>query len=250
MSHSPNDSGFSCVVRQGPNHGPSPLPQNGTWKEVKKISDLSGLTHGCGTCAPHMGACKLTLNVTKGVIKEALIENIGCSGMTHAAAMAAEILPNKTLLEAMNTDLVCDAINKAMRELFLQMSYGRTQSSFSDGGLPVGAAWEDLGTGARSQVGTSYGTAKGGVRYLDTTEGHILRMGLDADNEVIGYEFVNVGKMMSAIVQGLSAEAALAAAKGTYGRFDEAVSYVDPRHSAGVDSEQIPEKGVSCGDDE
>jgi NifU-like protein involved in Fe-S cluster formation len=192
-----------------------------------------------------MGACKLTLNVKKGIIQEALIENVGCSGMTHAAAMAAEILPNKTLLEAMNTDLVCDAINKAMRELFLQMSYGRTQSSFSDGGLPVGAAWEDLGSGARSQLGTSYGTIEGGVRYLDTTEGHILRMGLDANNEVIGYEFVNVGKMMTAIVQGVSAEEALAAAKGTYGRFDEAVSFIDPRRS-GMEAAGIPDKGVTC----
>ena len=40
--------------------------------------------------------------------------------MTHSAAMAAEILPGRTILEALNTDLVCDAINTAMRELFLQ----------------------------------------------------------------------------------------------------------------------------------
>ena len=47
------------------------------------------------------------------------METIGCSGMTHSAAMAAEILPGRTVLEALNTDLVCDAINTAMRELFL-----------------------------------------------------------------------------------------------------------------------------------
>lgn len=238
-------TGYSCVVRQGPNHGPSPLPQEGRWNEVRKVADISGLTHGCGTCAPHMGACKLTLNVKKGMIKEALIENIGCSGMTHAAAMAAEILPNKTLLEALNTDLVCDAINKAMRELFLQLSYGRSQSSFSDGGLPVGAAWEDLGSGARSQVGTSYGTTEQGVRYLDTTEGHVLRMGLDENDEVIGYEFVNVGKMMAAIASGIPADLALASATGTYGRFEEAVRTIDPRRS-GQHSDTITEKGVVC----
>lgn len=167
--------------------------------------------------------------------------------MTHAAAMAAEILPNKTLTEALNTDLVCDAINKAMRELFLQLSYGRSQSSFSDGGLPVGAAWEDLGAGARSQVGTSYGTTEQGVRYLETTEGHILRMGLDEDDEVIGYEFVNVGKMMAAIATGVPADQALAAATGTYGRFAEAVRTIDPRHSS-EHAEEIREKGVTCND--
>ena len=62
------------------------------------------------------------------------------------------------ILEALNTDLVCDAINTAMRELFLQIVYGRTQSAFSEGGLMIGAGLEDLGKGLRSQVGTLYGT--------------------------------------------------------------------------------------------
>ncbi len=48
-----------------------------------------------------------------------------------------EILPGLTVMEALNTDLVCDAINTAMRELFLQIVYGRTQSAFSEEGLPV-----------------------------------------------------------------------------------------------------------------
>ena len=61
--------------------------------------------------------------VKDGIIQEALIETIGCSGMTHSAAMAGEILTGKTILEALNTDLVCDAINTAMRELFLQIVY-------------------------------------------------------------------------------------------------------------------------------
>ena len=45
-----------------------------------------------------------------------LMETLGCSGMTHSAAMASEILIGKTILEALNTDLVCDAINTAMRD--------------------------------------------------------------------------------------------------------------------------------------
>ena len=67
--------------------------------------------------------------------------------MTHSAAMASEILIGKTILEALNTDLVCDAINTAMRELFLQIVYGRSQSAFSEDGLAVGASLEDLGKG-------------------------------------------------------------------------------------------------------
>jgi len=91
---------MTCVAK-GPNHGPAPIPQEGKWTRVKEVRDISGLTHGVGWCAPQQGACKLTLNVKDGLIEEALVETLGCSGMTHSAAMAAEILPGKTVLEAL-----------------------------------------------------------------------------------------------------------------------------------------------------
>ena len=207
-----------CVVKQGPNHGPAPIPEEGKWVKAKEITDISGFTHGVGWCAPQQGACKLSLNIKNGVIEEALVETIGCSGMTHSAAMASEILPGKTILEALNTDLVCDAINTAMRELFLQIVYGRSQSAFSDDGLSVGAGLEDLGKGLRSQVGTMYGTKLKGVRYLEMAEGYVTRMALDKNDEVIGYEFVSLGKMTDFIKKGDDPTTAYEKAKGTYGR--------------------------------
>ena len=218
-----------CPVSKGAYHGPAPLPEEGKWVQAKQIADISGFTHGSGWCAPQQGACKLTLNVKDGIIQEALVETIGCSGMTHSAAMASELLPGKTILEALNTDLGCDAINTAMRELFKQIGYGRTQSAFSEGGLVIGASLEDLGKGLRSQVGTMFGTLAKGTRYLEMAEGYCTRMGLDADGEVIGYEFVHLGKMMDLIKQGMDANTAVEKAKGTYGRFAEAVKYIDPR---------------------
>lgn len=219
-----------CPIAKGAYHGPAPIPQEGKWVQAKEVKDISGLTHGVGWCAPQQGACKLTLNVKDGIIEEALIETLGCSGMTHSAAMASEILPGKTLLEALNTDLVCDAINVAMRELFLQIVYGRSQTAFSEGGLPIGASLEDLGKGLRSQVGTMFGTKAKGSRYLEMAEGYITRVAVDTDNEIIGYEFVNLGKMMDAIKKGTPAEDALNSAKGVYGRFNDAAKYIDPRH--------------------
>lgn len=218
-----------CVAK-GPNHGPAPIPEEGKWVQAKEIKDISGLTHGVGWCAPQQGACKLTLNVKEGLIQEALVETLGCSGMTHSAAMAAEILPGKTILEALNTDLVCDAINTAMRELFLQIAYGRTQTAFSEGGLPIGAGLEDLGKGLRSQVGTMFGTLSKGVRYLEMAEGYVTNIALDKNNEVIGYKFVNLGKMMDMVKKGMDANEAMAKATATYGRFAEAAKVIDPRH--------------------
>jgi len=218
-----------CPIAKGPNHGPAPIPVEGAWVQAKQIGDISGLSHGIGWCAPQQGASKLTLNIKNGIIEEALIETIGCSGMTHSAAMASEILPGKTMLEALNTDLVCDAINVAMREIFLQFVYGRSQTAFSEGGLPIGAGLEDLGKGLRSQIGTTYGTSAKGTRYLEVAEGYVKSLAVDEDNEVIGYQFVQLGKMMEWIRGGMDANEALEKATGTYGRYSDAVKYIDPR---------------------
>jgi NifU-like protein involved in Fe-S cluster formation len=218
-----------CRVALGTNHGPAPIPQEGGWTQVREVTDINALTHGVGWCAPQQGACKLTLNVKKGIIEEALVETIGCTGMTHSAAMASEILPGKTILEALNTDLVCDAINVAMRELFLQIVYGRSQSAFSEGGLPIGAGLEDLGKGLRSVCGTMYGSNAKGPRYLEMAEGYVTTLALDKNDEVIGYKFVNLGRMMDMIKKGDDPGKALEKASGTYGRFAEAVKTIDPR---------------------
>ena len=218
-----------CSVAKGAYHGPAPIPEEGKWVQVKEIKDVSGFTHGIGWCAPQQGCCKLTLNVKDGIIEEALVETLGCSGMTHSAAMASEILIGKTLLEALNTDLVCDAINVAMRELFLQIVYGRTQTAFSEDGLPVGAGLEDLGKGLRSMTGTIFSTKAKGVRYLELTEGYITKLAVDENNEVIGYQFVRLGKMMEAIRHGKDPKEAYESNIGTYGRFADAAKYIDPR---------------------
>ena len=219
-----------CPVAKGAYHGPAPIPEEGKWVQAKEIKDISGLTHGIGWCAPQQGACKLTLNIKDGIIEEALVETIGCSGMTHSAAMASEILIGKTILEALNTDLVCDAINTAMRELFLQIVYGRSQTAFSEGGLLIGAGLEDLGKGLTSQVGTMYATKVKGPRYLQLTEGYVTRLALDEEDQIIGYEFVKTGPMMENIKKGMDANEAVKKATGSYGRFADAAKYIDPRH--------------------
>ena len=218
-----------CPLAKGPKHGPAPIPEEGQWVKAYEIKDISGLSHGIGWCAPQQGACKLTLNVKNGIVEEALVETLGCSGMTHSAAMAGEILPGKTLLECLNTDLVCDAINVAMREIFKQLVYGRSQTAFSEGGLPIGAGLEDLGKGLRSQVGTIFSTNLKGVRYLELAEGYILKVAVDNNSEVIGYQFVKVGKMLEDIRHGVDAKTAFEKNIGTYGRFADAPKYIDPR---------------------
>lgn len=228
MNYSDKVEKMYCVA-QGVKHENAPIPEEGKWVNAKEIKDISGLTHGIGWCAPKQGACKITLNIKNGIIEEALVETLGCSGMTHSAAMAGEILPGKTLLEALNTDLVCDAINTAMRELFLQIVYGRSQSAFSEDGLAIGAGLDDLGKGTRSQVGTIYSTKKKGARYLELAEGYVTEVGLDENDEIIGYKYVNLGKMMENIKKGIEPLEAIEKASGKYGRFDEAVKVIDPR---------------------
>lgn len=217
-----------CIMKNLNCSGPSPIPQEGDWTQVKDITQISGFSHGCGACAPQQGTCKLTLNVKNGIIKEALVETLGCSGMTHSAAMAGEILTGKTLLEALNTDLVCDAINKAMQNIFLQLVYGRSQSAFSQGGLEIGSALEDLGKHKFSNVGTIYSNDNG-TRYLNLCEGYITRQALDENGEIIGYEYVKTPYLIELLQSGITAEEALKKATNVYGRFSEGVNFVNPR---------------------
>jgi len=93
----------------------------------------------------------------------------------------------------------------------------------------VGASLEDLGKGLRSQVGTMFATKAKGPRYLEMAEGYVTRCALDEDNLIIGYEFINLGKMMDFIKKGDDANTALTKAKGHYGRFENAAKYIDPR---------------------
>lgn len=209
--------------------GSSPIPEEGKWVQSKEIKHVCGFSHGCGKCAPQQGTCKLTLNVKDGIIKEALVETIGCSGMTHSAAMAGEILIGKTILEALNTDLVCDAINDAMKQIFLQLVYGRSQSAFSDNGLSVGSALEDLGKNLTSNVATIYANEKIGPRYLNLTEGYITRLALDENSEIIGYEYVNIGNLMTMLDNGTDYALAKEKSTKTYGRYQDAVKYINPR---------------------
>ena len=218
-----------CKVKWGASHGCAPIPEEGKWVYSREIKDINGFTHGIGWCAPQQGACKISLNVKNGIIEEALIETIGCSGMTHSAAMASEAIVGKTVLEAVNTDLVCDAINTAMRELFLQIIYGRTQSAFSENGLPIGAGLEDLGKGLRSQVGTIYSTKEKGPRYLELAEGYITSIALDENDEICGYQYLSLGKFTDFLKKGDSAEVALEKAKGQYGRYNDGKTFIDPR---------------------
>lgn len=219
---------MSCP-RNMTGYGPSPIPEEGKWVQLKDISEVSGFSHGCGKCAPQQGTCKLTLNVKNGIIKEALVETIGCSGMTHSAAMAGEILPGKTILEALNTDLVCDAINDAMKQIFLQLVYGRSQSAFSKNGLEVGSALEDLGKTLSSNVGTVYSCEGHGTRYLNLAEGYITKEALDENGEIIGYEYVAIGSLMKSLREGMDSKEAIKKATKTYGRYQDGVTFVDPR---------------------
>ena len=148
--------------KSDPSTVPRPSPKRASGSRRIKLR-ISAATPMVWAGVLPAGNFKLSLNIKNGIIEEApSLGTIGCSGMTHSAAMAGEILPGKTILEALNTDLVCDAINVAMRELFLQIVYGRSQTAFSENGLPVGAGLDDLGKGLRSMTGTIFSTkAKG-----------------------------------------------------------------------------------------
>ena len=78
-------------------------------------------------------------------------------------------------------------------------------------------------------TGTMFGTKAKGTRYLEMAEGYVTRMGLDEDGEVIGYEFIHLGKVTDMLKKGIDPKEAVEKATGSYGRFADAVKYIDPR---------------------
>ena len=93
----------------------------------------------------------------------------------------------------------------------------------------VGLGHGNLGKGLRSQVGTMYGTLQKGPRYLEMAEGYVTGIALDEDDLIIGYQFVNLGKMTDFIKKGDDPNTAWEKAKGQYGRVADAVKIIDPR---------------------
>ena len=96
--------------------------------------------------------------------------------------------------------------------------------------MPVGASLEDLGKGLRSQVGTMFSTKVKGVRYMEMAEGYILSMALDDERR--GYRLQvrrprqDAGGYPS---RRRSAKEAYENNIGSYGRYDDAAKYIDPR---------------------
>ena len=74
-----------------------------------------------------------------------------------------------------------------------------------------------------------YGTLAKGPRYLEMAEGYVTGIALDDHDEIIGYQFVNLGKFTDFIKGGDTPNDAWEKAKGQYGRVDDAARIIDPR---------------------
>ena len=59
--------------------------------------------------------------------------------------------------------------------------------------------------------------------------GYVLKIALDENNEVTGYQFVKLGKMLEDIRHGMEPNEAYKKNIGQYGRVDNAAKYIDPR---------------------
>ena len=67
------------------------------------------------------------------------------------------------------------------------------------------------------------------MRFSVKLDGYVTGLALNEDDEIIGYKFVNFGKMMEFIKNGDDANTAFEKAQGQYGRVNDAVKIIDPR---------------------
>ena len=64
---------------------------------------------------------------------------------------------------------------------------------------------------------------------LQMAEGYVLDMALNEEKETVGYRFVHLGKMMDPIRAGKDHKEAYESCIGTYGQYEGASEYIDPR---------------------
>lgn len=64
---------------------------------------------------------------------------------------------------------------------------------------------------------------------LQMAEGYVLDMALNEEKETVGYRFVHLGKMMDLIRAGKDNKEAYESCIGTYGQYEGASEYIDPR---------------------
>ena len=86
----------------------------------------------------------------------------------------------------------------------------------------------DRRCGGAQPAGES-GQARPFRRHQKCPLGYVTKIALNEDDEIIGYKFVNFGKMMDFIKAGDDANTAFEKAQGQYGRVADAVKFVDPR---------------------
>ena len=106
----------------------------------KQITDISGLTHGVGWCAPQQGACKLTLNVKDGIIEEALDRDDRLLGHDAFRRHGGGDPDRQDAFWRRSTPTSCATPSTPpCASCSCRSSMARTQTAFSEDGLPVGA---------------------------------------------------------------------------------------------------------------
>ncbi len=197
--------------RQGCYHGPAPIPEEGRGSRPMRFRHLRPHAR-CGLVRTAAGRLQADAERQERHHRGGPRRDHRLLGMTHSAAMAGEILPGKTILEALNTDLVCDAINVAMREIFLQIVYGRTPDRLLRGRparrrLPLTTSARACAPGrhhVRHQgQGRSLPRAGRGLRHPHGSQRQ------ERDHRL---QFLNLGKMTDAVKAGKTPEEAIAGA--------------------------------------
>ena len=186
-----------------PNHGPAPIPEEGKWVQSREVTDISGFTHGVGWCAPQQGACKLTLNVKNGVIEEALVETLGCTGMTHSAAMAAKFCPAKPFWKRSIPTSSATRSTPPCASCFCRSPTAARRARFPKTACPSARAWRTSARASAARSAPCTARWQKARAIWKWRKAMCSKIALDEDREIIGYQFVNLGKMMEAIRKGV-----------------------------------------------
>lgn len=219
-----------CCVAKGAKHGPAPIPEEGKWVKSKQISDISGLTHGVGWCAPQAGRvqahaqCQGRRNQGSPRRNNRLLGHDALGGLwrrkfSQAKPFSKPLIP--TSFATQSTSPCANFSSKSSTDALRRLSRKAVSPS-----ARVSKTWARVCARRSARCSRRKSRARA---TSELAEGYVLEQALDENNEVIGYKTVHVGKMLEAIRNGMDAGEAFKKFTSTKGRFEDAAKTIDPR---------------------
>ena len=151
-----------------------------------------------------------------------IVKPTSSSGSLTSGVLYTRALTEYVLKEAAKSEIV----KKQLADKNVNVFSGKR---FDDEDKNTGLDFQDMVSIDEDALSKAFGVNISEDDIKKLTEGYIEKIALDENSEIIGYQYLSLGRFMDFVKAGVPAEEALVKARGQYGRFADAAKVIDPR---------------------